>query len=391
MFVQLCRFLSGFVKIKIFGDFPERFINICAFNGIKLWNIRNKGDFIYANVSTKDFKKIHKVKKSHQMHISIISKRGIYFLIKPYLMRKGIAVGLILFFAVNIILSRFIWNIEIVGNKIVSKEKIISYCKELGVGEGVYSKSIDTNNARLKLLMNHPELSWASFVIEGSHLTVNLLETKTAEVKETAPANLVASKDGVIDKITISKGKAVVQKNQAVLKGDLLGTGVLEYGNGTTHFVRCSGEVTAKTEKSITCTAPFTIRKTVLTGREEKRRVLNVFGLKIPLSFVPVNFKHKRSTDTNRLTNGSSYSPIYMNEITYKEVETVTTRLNREEAVLYVKEKLKKEEIKQLQSAEILSYNDEINFDNSNVTITRKYSCLENIAVQEKIKINTAN
>ena len=90
MLVYIYRFFCGYVTIKIFGDFPERFINICAFNRIQLWNIRRKKDCIFAKVSVKDYFKIRSVKKNRSVHIKLINKKGVYFAIKPYFKRKGL-------------------------------------------------------------------------------------------------------------------------------------------------------------------------------------------------------------------------------------------------------------------------------------------------------------
>ncbi len=391
MIVYIYRFLCGYITIKIFGDFPERFLNICAFNHIILWNIRRKKESIYANVSVRDFFRIRKVKKNRSVHVKIIRKKGVYFTLKPYFSRKGIAVGMVLFFAVIVSLSQFIWNIEVVGNKTLSRNEILKYCDNIGIREGTYSGSIDTNSARLQLLMKNGNLSWASFIIEGSHLTVNVLETKTAKIKDSTPSNLIASKDGVIEKVTVSGGKAVVKKEQAVLKGDMLATGALEYSNGTTHFVRCDGEVLAKTERSIECETPLIIKETIDTGRVERRKVLTIFGIQIPLNFNPINFPYSKKHEINTITNGSSYSPIYVNDVVYKERKSVRIKMNEKDAQKYLEERIKKIEKKELGNIEIISSADAFTVENNRLILKRTYRCIENIAVQEKIKIINVN
>ncbi len=391
MIVYIYRFLCGYIKIRIYGDFPERFLNICAFNHIQLWNIRRKRDSIFANVSVKDYKRIRRVKKNKSLHVKLIAKRGIYFTFKPYLVRKGIAVGIALYFVVMCLLSQFIWNIEVVGNKNLSREEVLKYCEKIGIKEGIYSGSIDTNSARLKLLMENDKLSWGSFIIEGSHLTVNISEAKTVDEKETEPANLIATKDGVIEKVTVSSGKAVVKTNQAVLKGDLLATGVLEYSNGRTHFVRCDGVVLARTEKTIVCETPFTVRETTETGRIEKRKILTFFGVDIPLSITPINFDYTKSESKDIITNGSSYSPVYITTVKYREKSTELVTMSRMDAIKYAEKQIAELEKSEMKDAEILSSEDSVELKNERLTLTRKYQCIENIAVQEKIKINNVN
>ena len=391
MLVYMYRFFCGYVTIKIFGDFPERFINICAFNRIQLWNIRRKKDCIFANVSVKDYLKIRGVKKNKSVHIKLINKKGVYFAIKPYFKRKGIFAGIILFFLTIVFLSQFIWNIEVVGNKTIDRKDIIKSCEEIGIKEGVLAAAVDTNSARLKLLLNNENLSWASFIIEGSHLTVNILETKTVDKKDTSPNNLVATKDGVIEKIIVSGGKSVVKKNQAVLKGDLLVSGAIEYSNGTTDFVHCDGKILAQTERIEFFETPLKINKIYPTGRTFKRKILTFFGLKIPLSMLPINFDFSKSVSIANITNDSSYSPIYISTVIYKEKTKKQVKLSVDEAKERLKKIAKKKENSKLKDVEIMSFSDEFIHKNDRIIMKRKYNCIENIATSEKIKIINVN
>ena len=391
MLVYIYRFFCGYVTIKIFGDFPERFINICAFNRIQLWNIRRKKDCIFAKVSVKDYFKIRSVKKNRSVHIKLINKKGVYFAIKPYFKRKGFFVGIIMFFLIIVFLSQFIWNIEVIGNKTIDRKHIIKRCEEIRIKEGVPAAAIDTNSARLKLLLNNEKLSWASFIIEGSHLSVNVLETKTVDQKDTSPNNLVAMKDGVVEKIMVSGGKSVVKKNQAVLKGDLLVSGAIEYSNGTTDFVHCEGEVFASTERIEIFETPLKITEIHQTERTVKRRVLTFFGLKIPLSLTPIDFDFSKEVTDANITNGSSYSPIYVSTVIYKEKTQKEVKLNVDEAKERLKKIAKKKENSKFKNVEILSYSDEFIHKNDRIIMKRKYNCIENIATSEKIKIINVN
>lgn len=391
MLVYIYRFFCGYVTIKIFGDFPERFINICAFNRIQLWNIRRKKDCIFAKVSVKDYFKIKNVKKNRSVHIKLINKKGVYFAIKPYFKRKGFFIGIIVFFSIIVFLSQFIWNIEVIGNKTIDKKDIIKSCEQIGIKEGVPANEIDTNSARLKLLMNNEKLSWASFIIEGSHLSVNVLETKTVDPKDTSPNNLVAMKDGVVEKIMVSGGKSAVKKNQAVLKGDLLVSGAVEYSNGTTDFVHCEGEVFAKTERMEIFETPLKVTEIHPTGRSVERRVLTFFGLKIPLSLTPIDFDFSKEVTDINITNGSSYSPIRISTVIYKEQVEKQVNLNINEAKERLIKNAKEKENSKLKDVEIISYNDEFIYKNNKIIMKRKYKCIENIATSEKIKIINVN
>lgn len=46
---------KGYVRIKAYTQSPERFLNLCAYHKIKVWNLVNKNDIYEMNLSTKIF------------------------------------------------------------------------------------------------------------------------------------------------------------------------------------------------------------------------------------------------------------------------------------------------------------------------------------------------
>ena len=107
--------ISGYVNITVEGFFVERFINNCFANDIFLWNLeRQKSTYLKARVSCKDFKKIRKIAKNTKCKVKIYSKKGLPIIINKYKKRKTFAIFLIAIIIFIFVLTRFIWNIEIV-------------------------------------------------------------------------------------------------------------------------------------------------------------------------------------------------------------------------------------------------------------------------------------
>ena len=48
-------YAEGYVRIKIWGGSPERFIVLCSRKKMFLWNIEARGKYIFANIRLKDF------------------------------------------------------------------------------------------------------------------------------------------------------------------------------------------------------------------------------------------------------------------------------------------------------------------------------------------------
>ncbi len=110
-------YLKGYLRIEIEGFYTERFLNICTKEKIKLWQIKRKNNVVVeTSILKRDFKKLKKIAKKTKSKVKIKSKNGIPFIVQKYKNRK---VFIFLFFIVILLiftLSRFIWNIEILGN-----------------------------------------------------------------------------------------------------------------------------------------------------------------------------------------------------------------------------------------------------------------------------------
>ena len=107
-------YIFGYVRVSIEGYYIERFINLCKNNKIVIWNIKKEKNIkVYFNVNIKEFKKSLKIAKKLKCKVKIEKKKGIPFLINRYRKRKFLFFLAIIVFLIIIILSKFVWNIEI--------------------------------------------------------------------------------------------------------------------------------------------------------------------------------------------------------------------------------------------------------------------------------------
>ena len=69
---------KGYVRIKAYTQSPERFLNLCAYHKIKVWNLVNKNDIYEMNLSIQDFS-IKKHLQKTGTRIQITGKYGLPF------------------------------------------------------------------------------------------------------------------------------------------------------------------------------------------------------------------------------------------------------------------------------------------------------------------------
>jgi len=111
-------YVKAVIEVEAEGFFVERLINLCKINNIKIWDITyiNEGRIRFC-ISPKEFKKLKPYVKKSKCKLKIIRKKGIYFDMFRYRKRKlalCLVLALIIF---AFVMSSFIWQINITGNK----------------------------------------------------------------------------------------------------------------------------------------------------------------------------------------------------------------------------------------------------------------------------------
>ncbi len=387
MLIRFLRFLLGTVRFSVKGEFPERFLNQLALGGISVWGIKRCQQRIEASVTVRDYLKFHRLKAKNRVATKVLERNGLPFFVKKHRLRVGFAAGVVFFVAILCFLSTFIWNIEVVGNQTLTESEIVAALEELGLSEGVRRSSLDQELLRTRLALKFDNIAWASVNIEGVKATVNISESKPPKKEPTEPCNLVAGFDGVITAIEVTEGTVKTAVGKTVKKGDLLVSGITEYKDGTYRFGPSEGKVLAETERELTCFVPFSQTETVRTGECEKRKVLTVFGLNIPLYLGSVDGAYETEKSQKRFEQNGMYLPVKVTETVFYKTETVEFTLSEDEAKQNAEKELEKLEKEELRNAEILTKTVEFEVSSSGVRVISKYKCRQNIAKQDLLLI----
>ncbi len=383
MIIKFYRILFGYLRIRFKGDFKERALSLCANNGIILWGTRLTDNTIESSISVKDFKYLKLISRGKGIRVHIVKKMGIPFITERYKKRIGILIGAVLFFAFLSFMSQFIWIIDIEGNNKVTDKQIISACESIGIVEGIRKNSIYPKAEREKLMLKLDGVAWASLNIEGSRLTVNVTETKEKDEEKFMYSNLKATSDGIIEKIDIVSGTSVVNVGQAVKKGDLLVSGIIETADGT-RFVKSKGSIIAKSQKEIAFRENFKQKPIIPTGKIRTKYVLEIYKAKIPLylgqEYGLYETKHK--IKPLKLFTEKLPIRIYEKNFIFK----------RERSITYSYEKLcERLEGELLKEENIKVINKEFKTDKNGVTLTALVEIRENIAIGDILIINAGN
>lgn len=389
------------VDITIAGAYPEEFINRLAADSIPFWNL-NKKDPLNWDVSmfASDYKNIRKTAKRSMCRTHIRRKRGLPFRMKRLRKRRILIFGTIAAILAALMLPLFIWTFEVEGNVKVSDREIIRALNEIGIDVGTFGYSVNPVITETKMLLKIPQLSYLTINVKGGKASVVVREDVPAPeiLDETVVTDLVATETGVITKMEILRGNALVETGQTVFKGEKLVTGLIEHYANETLFtvqaVRSMGEVYARTWKKAAATMPLEYMQKEPTGEEKTKYSLIIGSKRINFYFNSGNSYDKcdKIIETEYLTlPGGIQFPLALEKITERAFETSWAVIDEQTAEKQLQDWLCRSIKSRLLGGQIIKAEFETHAASGLITVTAVAECEQQIATEVMAAIPMEN
>lgn len=283
--------LAGYLKVRLSGNQAERFMNLCSYREINLWDVKVVEESYEMKIALRDFWKIKPMIRKTGTKVKVVERHGFPFFCKKYRTRYFLMAGALGAACFLLFMTTFIWKIEINGNVKCSDEEVKSYLKSIDVFEGQSKKRISCNFVADQLREQFEEMIWVSVSIDGVDVIVEIKENTDfiSEEKGEGPSNLIADREGVITSIITSHGVPKVKVGDVVEKGDILVSGIAEIKNDAMEVVgyqycEAEAEIYAQTELFYTDSIESSCQIMKETGRSsyqfwgEGENVIRVLG-----------------------------------------------------------------------------------------------------------------
>ena len=338
-------FLVGFVNISVEGFFIERFINICRDRKIILNNLCIQNNtYLKVRIPKDDFVQIKNIAKKTKCKVKIERKVGLPFIINKYRKRKIFLIAIILIAIFIFIITKFVWNIEVVGNNTIPKEEIIEFVNRYGIKIGELKNNINTKKICNLIMIDREDIAWLGITIKGTNVIINIKEA--SEIPEIIDRNeicdIVSNKDAIISKIIVQNGTARVKEGDIVKQGDLLVEGIMESEQMENRLVHSEATIYGKNYYTKSRKELFLQNNTIKSGKEEKRYEICINNFKL-------NFNKRLSKFENYDTiNESKKIKIFSNYYFPLEIRKTTNFELKLEEKNYQEEELKDKIISEL-------------------------------------------
>lgn len=286
--MKLLKYIAGYVVFIAKGGFSERFINLCALGRVRVWDMTCRDGYIKGKIAVRDFHKLRRIVRKTGVRLTISEKIGLPFYLRHHRNRIGLIVSAVFYIVFCIVMNRFVWCIDTADSNNFSREQIISAAENAGLHHGVYVSSFDEEKAARGIFKAFGgKLSWVKVNIKGSLAVIEYREkNEKIQIEEKGePSNIVADFDGVIVSDETYQGAKNISRGNAVKKGDVLISGVVEGIDQKPLYYEAKGKFTAlhgdKSELTLSTDNTF-------YRLADIRQVCSaeIFGLNIPLGFV---------------------------------------------------------------------------------------------------------
>ena len=129
-----------------------------------------------------------------------------------------------------------------------------------------------------KIKDNNKDLfEWLEISSNGVYYEVSYIERKSIiESKSNLKHNIIASKNGLIKKLDISKGNIIKNVGDYVNKDDLLVSGVILKNDEVKNIVDAKGKVYAEVWYKVKVSHPFIKKENIKTNNAKIALILNI-------------------------------------------------------------------------------------------------------------------
>ncbi|MGC4019860.1 MAG: sporulation protein YqfD [Muricomes sp.] len=332
MIQSIIRYMQGYVKIRVEGYSPERFLNLCSYHQIYIWGLTPCGNAYEMYMSLKGFRKLRPIVRKTHTRIVLILRVGLPFFVYRYRKRKLFFLSFFLCLALLYLYSSFIWDIHFEGNEKWTNETLLEFLETKDVSPHMRKSEVDCAQIVKDIRKEYDDIVWVSASIDGSRLRIQIKENedtfkeedadKKAE-EENKPADLIASKDGMITSMITRAGVPQVHVGDTVAKGDILVSGRVEVVNDSLEVVgyqyqKSDADIFADTQMHYEDTISTKYKKKYYEKSQKNLYYVKIGSWTISLGTLKNNYKEwELHTSEHQLKLGENfYLPVsYGNKV----------------------------------------------------------------------------
>lgn len=323
MIQTLIRCLKGYLKIRVEGYSPERFLNLCRHHHIYIWGLVPAKNAYEMYISLKGFYKLKPIIRKTHTKINVAGRYGFPFFMYRYRKRKLFFAGFFICAVLMYLYSGFIWDIHFEGNEKWTDENLTEFLASREVTPFMRKSEVDCPEIVKEIRKEYNDIVWVSASIDGTRLKIQIKENEDrllgeeAGTKETAAKDLIATEDGVITKIVTRSGVPQVHIGDTVSKGDILVSGRVDVVDDSGEIIDyqyhvADADIYADTVMEYSDSMPLSYQEKIYDKKHRTQYYLQLGDWRFSVGTIKNTYKHAEiSTEEHQVRMGENfYLPI---------------------------------------------------------------------------------
>ncbi|MGL5642181.1 MAG: sporulation protein YqfD, partial [Paraclostridium sp.] len=214
--------------ITVEGINTEVFLNTLIRNKVNVYEVKRLSNAkLEFKVDRKDIKTLKNIYRNSKYDVKVKQNMGMPFLARRIYKHKGMWICAIISLFLLMSTSLFVTDVYIQAPEGIDKTALRKELEEVGVKAGVYKKSIERKEVRDHIMSEFDDIAYLSINVKGTNIfvTVTKKDESLTEKKETNYCNIIAKKNGIINKVIPRSGNQVSNVGDIVREGDVLVSG----------------------------------------------------------------------------------------------------------------------------------------------------------------------
>ncbi|MBX6377064.1 MAG: sporulation protein YqfD, partial [Clostridia bacterium] len=228
--IRFAAYVLGHLVVRASGPGCERLINLAVARGIYFWNVRRDGDDVLACVGIAGFFRLRPLVRQTRCRLRVERRVGLPFLWALLRRRRLLVAGGAVLVATLLVLSSFVWVVEVRGLRTLSRQEVLAAAARLGLKPGVAKRSLDLERIESQLPLELPRIGWVGVRVTGTRAVVEVVERAVLDpafLPQRGGADVVARRDGLVTHVLVLMGQAEVREGDVVRRGQVLIRGLL--------------------------------------------------------------------------------------------------------------------------------------------------------------------
>lgn len=392
MLISLLRYMQGYLKIRVVGYSPERFLNLCKNKKIDIWGLKSTQNAYEMYIKISGFRKLKPILKKTRTRVIIEERMGLPFFFHRYRKRTLFFVGSFICLALIYSLTFFIWNIDFQGNQRITDEVLLEYLETKQITHGMAKHRLNCEQIVKDIRKNFDDIIWVSASIDGTRLFIHVKENTDTFTESTVteePCDIVSDKDGIVVRIVTRSGVPLVGVGSEVKAGDILVSGIVDVMNDaqevtTQHMVAADADIVIETTRQYEKTIEKAYKKKQYTNKKRIISYVKIGAYKMYLGWPKVSYQNfDRQTNEVQVKIGENYYlPVFLGQKKCLEYRWKTMEYSDKELEKLLNERFE-QYCEKLESENAVILEKELFITHNNLGATSKAT----LSVQEEVGV----